>query len=252
MDLLSAFKRKTPPPKAGAASASGDADEVQRARTRARQRLIGAAVLVVVGIIGFPLLFETQPRPIPVDLPIEIPRKESAPPLALPAPAASTAPAVAPVPPGERVITETQAEAGREVAASAVAAAAPASAPSRTAAALPSAASAAAAPSVRTADAARAQALLDGKPVPPGAGDEAAVGAARFVVQVGAFADANSVREVRAKVEKLGLKTYTNVAQTPDGARTRVRVGPFATRAEAERAATKLKTAALPAAILTL
>ncbi|HRI19083.1 MAG TPA: hypothetical protein PL196_11215, partial [Burkholderiaceae bacterium] len=76
MDLLSAFKRKTPPP-AGATAGEG-VDAVQRARTRARQRLIGAAVLVVAGIIGFPLLFETQPRPIPVDLPIEIPRKEGA------------------------------------------------------------------------------------------------------------------------------------------------------------------------------
>ena len=110
MDLLSAFKRKTPPSKAGAASATGDADEVQRARTRARQRLIGAAVLVVVGIIGFPLLFETQPRPIPVDLPIEIPRKDAAPPLALPAPAASGTPAATQAPPAERVIAETPAE----------------------------------------------------------------------------------------------------------------------------------------------
>ncbi len=262
MDLLSAFKRKTPPSKAGAASATGDADEVQRARTRARQRLIGAAVLVVVGIIGFPLLFETQPRPIPVDLPIEIPRKDAAPPLALPAPAASGTPAATQAPPAERVIAETPAEAGREVPASVAAAApAPASAAPRTASVAPASAPpravgvappAAPAPSARTADAARAQALLEGKPVASVASDEPVAGTSRFVVQVGAFADANSVREVRAKVEKLGLKTYTNVAQTPDGARTRVRVGPFATRAEAERAAAKLKTAALPAAILTL
>ena len=38
---------------------------IQQARVRARQRLIGAAVLVVIGIVGFPLVFETQPRPIP-------------------------------------------------------------------------------------------------------------------------------------------------------------------------------------------
>ena len=50
------------------------ADAVQQARTRARQRLIGAVVLLAIGIIGFPLVFETQPRPIPVDVPIEIPR----------------------------------------------------------------------------------------------------------------------------------------------------------------------------------
>src|SRR3954452_5079170 len=62
------------------------ADAVQQARTRARQRLIGAIVLLAIGIIGFPLVFETQPRPIPVDVPIEIPRRDAAPPLAMPPP----------------------------------------------------------------------------------------------------------------------------------------------------------------------
>jgi DedD protein len=71
-------------------------------------------------------------------------------------------------------------------------------------------------------------------------------------VQVGAFTDAAAVKEARAKAEKLGMKTYTQVADTPAGARTRVRVGPFATRDEAERAASKLKAAALPTVILTL
>ena len=41
-------------------------------------------MLIVVGVIGFPLLFETQPRPIPVDIPIEIPRKDQVPPLVMP------------------------------------------------------------------------------------------------------------------------------------------------------------------------
>src|SRR5690349_25134710 len=62
----------------------GPADAVRQARTRARQRLIGAIVLLAIGIIGFPLVFETQPRPIPVDVPIEIPRRDSLPPLAMP------------------------------------------------------------------------------------------------------------------------------------------------------------------------
>src|SRR5687767_35130 len=74
---------------------TGAPDPVQAARSRARRRLIGAAVLLGVGVIGFPLLFETQPRPIPVDIPIEIPRKEGAPSLPLPPPrTASAAPAV--------------------------------------------------------------------------------------------------------------------------------------------------------------
>jgi DedD protein len=61
---------------------------VQQARSRARQRLIGATVLLAIGIIGFPLVFETQPRPIPVDIPIEIPKRDALPPLASPPPAA--------------------------------------------------------------------------------------------------------------------------------------------------------------------
>ena len=76
--------------------------------------------------------------------------------------------------------------------------------------------------------------------------------AGRFVVQIGAFADANGARETRAKVEKLGLRTYTQAVVTDNGKRTRVRLGPFASRDEAEQAAAKVKAAGLPAAVLTL
>ena len=74
----------------------------------------------------------------------------------------------------------------------------------------------------------------------------------RFVVQVGAFADASAAREMRAKVEKLGLKTYTQSTETAAGSRIRVRVGPFATREEAERVLAKTKAAGFNAAVLTL
>ena len=72
------------------------------------------------------------------------------------------------------------------------------------------------------------------------------------MVQVGAFADAVKAREVRLKLEKAGLKTYTQVAETAAGKRIRVRVGPFATRAEADKAASKIKSLDLQAAVLTL
>ena len=55
-------------------------------RKRARHRLIGAVVLVLAGVVGFPLLFDTQPRPIEVDIPIQIPGKNSVKPLVMPAP----------------------------------------------------------------------------------------------------------------------------------------------------------------------
>jgi DedD protein len=72
------------------------------------------------------------------------------------------------------------------------------------------------------------------------------------VVQVGAYADAEKAREVRRKLEKAGLKTYTHVAETKEGKRTRVRLGPFATRDEADKAADKAKQLEFTPAVLTL
>jgi DedD protein len=74
----------------------------------------------------------------------------------------------------------------------------------------------------------------------------------RYVVQVGAFADTARAQEVRLKIERSGLKTYTHVAETKEGRRTRVRVGPFTTKAEADRVAEKIRRLELPATILTL
>ena len=250
MGLPSIFKRAEVPP-----NASEPADAVQRARTRARQRLVGAAVLVVIGVIGFPLVFETQPRPIPVDIPIEVPRREGSPPLVMPA-ARSPATVAASAPPAavpSAVITESREEAGLEVAA---ASAAPASEtgpkPTPTPIAKPPTVAVlepAPKPAAADTEGARARALLEAKPATVAT---AASNAGRFVVQVGAFADAKAARETRLKVEKLGLKTYTQVATTSSGDRIRVRVGPFGTRDEADRAMAKAKSAGLSAVVLTL
>jgi len=64
---------------------------IEAMRRRARHRLIGASVLVLAGVIGFPLLFDSKPRPIPVDIPIDIPAKGSTKPLVLSKPDASAA-----------------------------------------------------------------------------------------------------------------------------------------------------------------
>jgi DedD protein len=258
--VLSFLKRKDTSP---AASAVDEAASVQAARTRARRRLIGAAVLVGVGIIGFPLLFETQPRPIAVDIPIEIPSREGTPPLSLPVPK----PGARPMPkPSSPVVAEHAAEAPIEPAPVPSAAALPsassvagppvaASAPPRTERATAAAASAPASrvvvPATEMAnDAQRAQALLDGKPATPSAASAPGAAASeekvgRFVVQAGAYTDATALREARQKVERLGMKTYTQVIETESGARTRVRVGPFATREEADKAAARIKGSGL-------
>ena len=208
------------------------AENLDTVRKRAKHRLIGAAVLVLVGVVGFPLLFDSQPRPIPVDIAIEIPARQSVKPLATATPASATpAPSAAPATPAP--------DPAPVASPAAVASVTPV--PATPAAAVP------AAPRVAD-DSARAKALLEDKPVV--AANESAE--LRLVVQVGAFADAAKAREVRLKLEKAGLKTYTQVADSKEGKRTRVRVGPFANKAEADQAALKIKALDLPATILSL
>lgn len=211
-------------------------ESIEGMRKRAKYRLIGAAVLVLVGVIGLPMLFDKQPRPIAVDTPIEIPDKNKARPLSIPAPAAVD------VTQPEAAVPVAVTEKGHEPVKK-VASLEPKVVENPVEKPLPK-------PDTKAHDAAKAQALLDGEVADTAKKTDASEG--RFVVQVGAFADAVRAREVRQKVEHAGLKTYTHVAETKDGSRIRVRVGPFATRAEAEKAAEKIKKLALPAAILTL
>ena len=229
---------------------------IEAVRRRARHRLIGAAVLVLLGVLGFPLLFDTQPRPISVDIPIEIPAKTPVVPLK----AAKTAPSSSPVAPAESrpsaadagVATSDSLSAREEVVQTVRPTALPAKPESKPQTKPESLTMPAAqrpgtvqtdTSKTNISEAARAQALLDGKPP---------VAAERIVVQVGAFADAARAHEVRLTLERAGLKTYTHVAETSEGKRIRVRVGPFASRAEADKAAARVKALGLPAAILTL
>ena len=53
------------------------------------------------------------------------------------------------------------------------------------------------------------------------------------------------------KVERLGLKTYTQEVKTPQGTRIRVRLGPYADRAEAEKMLARVRKAGLGGAVLT-
>ncbi len=108
-------------------------------------------------------------------------------------------------------------------------------------------------PAVAGDDGARARALLNGQAnATANAAVDTATSDERLIVQVGAFADAAKAKEVRMKLERAGLKTYTQAVETADGTRTRVRVGPFGNKADAEKAASKIKALDLPAAILTL
>ena len=246
MGLLSFLKRQTDAtPEAPAAAAP---DAVMAARTRARHRLIGAAVLLVIGVIGFPLLFETQPRPIPVNIPIEIPGKDVLPALRLPAVTSALSPAPAAVlsateAPAE--IVEKSSDQGKERSPPA-----PVTVPTPALAAATKPEAAAVKPTApnKSADEGdRARALLAGK-----ASSSANDSADRVVVQVGAYSEPAKLQDVRQKVEKLGFKTYTQVVESGGVKQTRVRVGPFANRAEADKVAARIRDSGLPVAVYAL
>jgi DedD protein len=228
----------------GSASASVmTGEQAEQARLRARRRLIGAVVLLGIGVIAFPLLFETQPRPIAVDIPIVIPPRDGVPPLALPAPKVVTKPAAsAPV---AAAPAASSAEPAPVVATPASAATPPAPKPvvKVSEPATPPKPAVAVAPPPTPASVAKA-AVEPAKP--------AATATGRFVVQIGAFAETAAVRDVRSKAQKAGLVTFTQTVDTADGKRTRVRVGPFASREEAEKAAAQAKAAGLGGSVLTL
>lgn len=288
-------RQRDPRESSARAPVGGEAgeDALQAARLSARRRLIGAVILLAIGVAGFPLLFETEPRPLPSNLPIvtaqhEAPRapgaaaRATAPTPDAPAAAPRAAPGASDAdgPPAADVASAPASTTGASASSGGGRAPAtssgrpvdpamgrpgsePSPAPGSPAGAArpptPAAASAAGEPAP---PAARPRATAtssppaapapSARPAPNPPAPEPAAAEGRFAVQVGAYSDAATLRETRQKVEKLGLKTYTQVIEGDAGRRTRVRVGPFATRAEAQAAVAKLKAAGLPANLLTL
>jgi DedD protein len=257
------------------ASVQKPVETVDAMRQRAKYRLIGAVVLVLAGVVGFPMLFDSQPRPVAIDIPIEIPDKAKVRPLGAPSPSVTPPPAApavaakvednASLSGKEEIVSSSKpdakaAAAGDKAAADKVAAEKVAAEKARKLAEEDKAKKLKAqiaekAAADKVAEAGRAKALLDGAaatPKPAPAVAAAGDASTRYIVQFGAFSDADKAQEARRKVEKVGLKTYSQVAKTADGDRIRVRVGPFTNKDEADKAAAKIKALDLPASILTL
>jgi len=200
------------------------AQSLDTLRRQARHRLIGATVLVLLAVIGFPLVFDTKPREVAADIRIDMPDKDAVRSSQAPTPPPSVVPV--PVPDADLPIEQKAAE----VASKAV---------------VP--------PSVMPDKPQQASAKEEEVSSKPDANSaKSGETAPRFIVQVGAFADQSKSNEVRSKLEKAGIKTYTHIAQTKEGKRIRVRVGPFATKEEAQKTVDKIKSLQLSASVLTI
>jgi cell division septation protein DedD len=70
-----------------------------------------------------------------------------------------------------------------------------------------------------------------------------------FAINVGLFADATNADRVLTRLIDAGLPAFIQVVDSPNGQRTRVRVGPFASRALADDAAVRIRALGLDAVV---
>lgn len=235
------FKSRAPNP-SPADSNQDDAQSMDSLRKQARHRLIGATVLVVIAVLGFPLVFDTKPRDLATDIRIDMPDRDSVrpsqpPAVAIPDKLEAKVPVSEAINANEQVVGEDSKKSNPTAVTS--------TAVDKTVADAKSTETQSKSESTKTAPA-PADTVSAAKPVAKEPVAE------RFIVQFGAFTDEAKVKDIRSKLEKAGVKTYVHIAQTTDGKRTRVRAGPFATRDEAQKIITKTKSLQLNAVVLTL
>lgn len=99
-------------------------------------------------------------------------------------------------------------------------------------------------------DAAKALALLEGRAIPEDLAKADAKNdskankldnvAGSFVIQVAALNSAAKIKELQAKLKAANINSYTQKVITKNGEVSRIRVGPFANKAEAEKMRAKL------------
>lgn len=223
-----------------------EADPQLPLKKRARRRLVGAIAFVTLLAVFLPMLMDHEPRQPSQDVEIRIPgqdEKPFAPKFAGPADKAAP-PAAAPV------ARPAEAPKGVEVAKPVAVppvekpvpvAEKPAAKPTEKPAEKPvekpaekAGDKASGKPAV--AEARRAAAILDGKPVAA-----APVAGGEQVILIGAFANEGNVKQIKAKLGELGIRVYTEPLDSPQGKKTRVRAGPFPNREAAEKALEKMK-----------
>lgn len=209
-----------------------DSDNVEL-KKRSRRRLVGAAALAMFAAIVLPMVMDQEPAATSQDIQITIPDRDANSVLARPiagqeqASEAQLAPA-----PEEQAPSESGRVAAAEAGAETQAAVAARSGPSDLKSPTPASKDSAIKPPAKADDAERAKAILEGRKPPLAAPAEG------FVIQIGAFSESGKATSVVAELKKRGLPAYTEQA----GAMTRVRIGPFASRDEADATMQRVRT----------
>ncbi|MGE5469460.1 MAG: SPOR domain-containing protein [Bacteroidota bacterium] len=236
-----------------------DNDAQLHLKKRARRRLVGAIAFVSVAAVVLPMVMDHEPRQAVQDVEIRIPGQDEKP----FAPKFATAPLDKPVEKAPEKVVEPPKPLPEPEARPQPAAPAPASAPP-TAKVLevakdkaaekapPKVEKAADKPAVKPEkpvekpadkaagkndDAKRAAAILGGQ----AAEAKPAAKGGEFLVLIGAFSNEANVRALKTKLGEQGIKTFSEPLDTPQGRKTRLRAGPFASREAAVKAQEKMQ-----------
>jgi DedD protein len=232
-------------------------------KKRARRRLIGAVAMVLAAVIGLPMVFDSEPKPtnhkIKLDIPskdspstsgatasmsVELSNKSARPvlPPALPAPDAS-------IDVAEEFISASAVSSGASVTAAKVVTPTKLTPPVTKTEIKKENKENKEAKDVNTSkdEAARALALLEGKaPSDTSAKTDTpnaklVPNAGSFTVQVAALSNPTKIVELQNKLKAASIQSSTQKIVTTSGEVSRIRVGPFTTKAEAEKMRVKLE-----------
>ena len=190
-------------------------------KKRARRRLVGAIALVLLMVTVLPMLLDDRTVKTPQqEITITIPSQENS----------DFTSKVVPLTPE----TPPQTVPGPEPEAIDESAATPSAADTAPVAETAEKADAAKAPGAKPAEKPVAE-----KPAPQAASAEP------YAVQIGVFSTMASIKQLQQKLSAQGYKSYTEKLSTDNGEKMRLRAGSFASRAEAEKAAAKIKGAGM-------
>ncbi|HTY02625.1 MAG TPA: SPOR domain-containing protein [Rhodocyclaceae bacterium] len=195
-------------------------------KKRSRRRLVGAAALALLAAIVLPMVMDHEPRPPTQDIQIRIPSQDAG----IAARILPNHPTATPLPPAPPdSAAEAKPEAPAEAAPKPAEEAKPAEKPADQPVAKP-AEKAAEKPVAKPAE----------KPAEKPAA-KAEANAEQWIVQLGAYRDSANVKQLTAKLKQLGVPSQTENFDSAQGARTRVRAGPFKSREAAEQAQAKIR-----------
>ncbi|MBK7017644.1 MAG: SPOR domain-containing protein [Sulfuritalea sp.] len=192
-------------------------------------------------MIVLPMVMDREPRPVGPDIQIRIPSQDAGslaakvmPGKSSPLPAPEPKAVAEPVPESKPDPRPEPKAAESIAAASAVAAAKPVEKVLAKTADKPASApkpAGKAPPAAKPAD----------KPAEKAAAMPAADANGQWVVQLGAYKEAANVKLLLSKLKGVNVPAYTEKYDSPQGTRTRVRAGPFATQEAAEKARARIK-----------